>query len=81
METYWTNLLGILSIPCSLGICPPNTIRNVSTSLRRKKTTELTTPHVTHNIKGNLAHNFMDPYFLCFSFHLDISNMLKTKYI
>ena len=32
-------------------------------------------------IKGNLAHNFMDLYFLCLSFHLDISNMLKTKYI
>ena len=31
--------------------------------------------------KGNLAHNFMDLYFLCLSFHLDISNMLKTKYI
>ena len=23
----------------------------------------------------------MDLYFLCFSFHLDVSNMLKTKYI
>ena len=32
-------------------------------------------------VKGNLAHNFMDLYFLCLSFHLDISNMLKTKYI
>ena len=32
-------------------------------------------------LKGNLAHNFMDFYFLCLSFHLDISNMLKTKYI
>ena len=31
-------------------------------------------------IKGNLAH-FMDLYFLCLSYHLDISNMLKTKYI
>ena len=33
------------------------------------------------SLKGNLAHNFMDLYFLCLSFHLDISNMLKTKYI
>ena len=32
-------------------------------------------------LKGNLAHNFMDLYILCLSFHLDISNMLKTKYI
>ena len=31
--------------------------------------------------KGNLAHNIMDLYFLCLSFNLDISNMLKTKYI
>ena len=31
--------------------------------------------------KGNLAHNFMDLYFLCLSFHLDIYNMLKTKNI
>ena len=30
--------------------------------------------------KGNLAHNLMDLYFLCLSFHLDISNMLETKY-
>ena len=33
------------------------------------------------SLKGNLAHNFMDLYFLCLSFHLDIANMLKTKYI
>ena len=33
------------------------------------------------DLKGNLAHNLMDLYFLCLSFHLDISNMLKTKYI
>ena len=32
-------------------------------------------------LKGNLAHNFMDIYFLCLTFHLDISNMLETKYI
>ena len=44
-------------------------------------------PHVHYpdifavDFKGNLAHNFMDLYFLCLSFHLDISNMLKTKYI
>ena len=29
--------------------------------------------------KGNLAHKFMDVYFLCFSFHSDISNRLKMK--
>ena len=32
-------------------------------------------------LKGNLAHNFMVLYFLCLSFHLNISSMLKTKYI
>ena len=43
--------------------------------------TILETMNLTPLIKGNLAHNFMDLYFLCLSFHLDISNMLKTKYI
>ena len=38
-------------------------------------------PYRRPPIKGNLAHNFMDLYFLCLSFHLDISNMLKRKYI
>ena len=32
-------------------------------------------------LKGNLAHKFMDLYFWCLSFPLDISNMLKTKNI
>ena len=33
------------------------------------------------SLKGNLAHKFMDIYFLCLSFHLDIYDMLKTKNI
>ena len=32
-------------------------------------------------LKGNLAHKFMILYFLCLSFHFDISNTLKTKNI
>ena len=32
-------------------------------------------------IKGNLAHKFMIFYFLCLSFHVDISNTLITKNI
>ena len=31
------------------------------------------------DFRGNLAHEFMDPNFLCFSFHLNISNRSKTK--
>ena len=31
--------------------------------------------------KGNLAHKFMIFYFVCLSFHFDISNTLKTKNI
>ena len=30
-------------------------------------------------LKGNLAHKFMDVYFLWLSFHLDITNRLETK--
>ena len=37
--------------------------------------------HTKIVLKGNLAHNFMDLYFLCLSFHLEIHNMLKTKNI
>ena len=33
------------------------------------------------DLKGNLAHNLMDLYFLCLSFHLEIYNMLKTNCI
>ena len=29
-------------------------------------------------VAGNLAHKFMDVYFLCLSFHLDITNRLET---
>ena len=32
-------------------------------------------------LKGNLAHTFTDPYFLCFFFDLDVSNILITKNI
>ena len=31
-----------------------------------------------HKLKGNLAHQFMTLYFLCLSFHFEISNILKT---
>ena len=33
------------------------------------------------DLKRNQAHNFIDLYFLCLSFHLKLSNMSKTKYI
>ena len=33
------------------------------------------------DLKGNLAHKFMDRYFLCVSLHLEIYNMLETKNI
>ena len=32
-------------------------------------------------VKGNLAHKFMDLYFLCLSFHLDVYIMMKAKKI
>ena len=35
----------------------------------------------TLSLKGNLAYNFMDLYFLCLSFHLEIYDMLKTTNI
>ena len=47
--------------------------KNVDTRL-------LTPKSPLYVLKGNLAHNCMDLYFLCLSFHLDISNMLETKY-
>ena len=34
--------------------------------------------YLISDVKGNLAHKFMDIYFLCLSFHLDISNRLET---
>ena len=30
-------------------------------------------------LKGNLAHKFAGPYFLCFLFDLDVFNTLKEK--
>ena len=36
---------------------------------------------VSAMLKGNLAHKFMIFYFVCLSFHFDISNTLKTKNI
>ena len=44
----------------------------------RRERRETALHHSSLSFRGNLAHQFMDLYFLCFSFPLAICNRLET---